>query len=369
MPRLLVCWAWALVAALCCGTSDAFQQPVRRATALRMVASKEASSASSSPPAQTPPLSRSSTEELMKPAEPSRESAVLEAAYVQCEKITSVFAKTFYLGTKLMSEKQRRAVWAIYVWCRRTDDLVDGPRAMMNSNVMRADLAAWEARLYQIWEGKPQDSLDLALLDTKHLYPTLPIEPFCDMIQGMVMDTPDLGQDRYETWDDLYLYCYRVASTVGLMTLPVLGTAEGFTEEDAKGPAIALGIALQITNILRDVGEDAVRGRIYLPKEDLDKFGVSETQILNGVIDENYKNLVKFEIQRARDYYKEAERGVAMLAPSSRLSVQAAADMYGKILEKLEENDYDNFRKRAYVSKPEKFLSLPQSWMKVNAMN
>lgn len=305
----------------------------------------------------------------MKPAEPSRESAVLEAAYVQCEKITSVFAKTFYLGTKLMSEKQRRAVWAIYVWCRRTDDLVDGPRAMMNSNVMRADLAAWEARLYQIWEGKPQDSLDLALLDTKQLYPTLPIEPFCDMIQGMVMDTPDLGQDRYETWDDLYLYCYRVASTVGLMTLPVLGTAEGFTEEDAKGPAIALGIALQITNILRDVGEDAVRGRIYLPKEDLDKFGVSETQILNGVIDENYKNLVKFEIQRARDYYKESERGVAMLAPSSRLSVQAAADMYGKILEKLEENDYDNFRKRAYVSKPEKFLSLPQTWMKVNAMN
>merc|ERR1719235_2367685 len=111
------------------------------------------------------------------------------------------------------------------------------------------------------------------------------------------MDTPELGQDRYETWDELYLYCYRVASTVGLMCLPVLGTAKGYTEEDAKEPAIALGIALQITNILCDVGEDAKRGRIYLPLEDMKRFGVTESQIIQGDLDANYVKLIRFEIQ------------------------------------------------------------------------
>lgn len=301
-------------------------------------------------------------------SDPAREAQVLADAYEQCEKITSVFAKTFYLGTKLMTDEQKRAVWAIYVWCRRTDDLVDGPRAMMAPETMRADLSSWKERLMDVWEDNPQDALDLALLDTKKRYPSMPLQPYLDMIEGMVMDTPQLGQDRYETWDDLYLYCYRVASTVGLMCLPVLGTAKGFTMAEAEKPAVALGIALQITNILRDVGEDAVRGRIYLPLEDMAKFGVTEQQILNGELDDKYINLMKFEIQRARDYYAEAYSGIPMLAPNARLSVQAAADMYSKILDKVEKNNYDNFRKRAYVTKTEKFLTLPKTWFTVSQM-
>lgn len=302
------------------------------------------------------------------PVDPSREQEVLAEAYEQCEKITSIFAKTFYLGTKLMSDEQKSAVWAIYVWCRRTDDLVDGPRAMMSPETMRADLSSWKERLLEVWDGKPQDALDLALLDTKRRYPSLPLQPFLDMIDGMVMDTPQLGQDRYQTWDDLYLYCYRVASTVGLMTLPVFGTAEGFTLDEAEEPAVALGIALQITNILRDVGEDAVRGRIYVPLDDMAQFGVTEQQILNGQMDDNYINLMKFEIQRARDYYATAYRGIPMLSPDSRLSVKAAADMYSQILDKVEKNQYDNFRKRAYVTKTEKFLTLPKTWFDVQKM-
>lgn len=304
----------------------------------------------------------------MEPANLDLEADMLEEAYIQCQKITQIFAKTFYLGTQLMGEKERKAVWAIYVWCRRTDDLVDGPRAMMNSDGMKEDLDAWEDRLNDVWDGLPKDALDYALLDTRRSYPTLDKQPFQDMIAGMIMDTPQLGKDRYETWEDLYLYCYRVASTVGLMTLPVLGTAKGFTEEQAKVPAIALGIGLQMTNILRDVGEDAVRGRIYLPKEDMDRFGVTEQSILNGVCDERYKNLIKFEIQRARDYYAKSYEGIPMLAPKSRLSVQAAADIYGAILDKIEENDYDNFRKRAYVTKPEKFGKIPMTWWKCRQM-
>jgi phytoene synthase len=281
----------------------------------------------------------------------------LEEAYARCGQITELFSKTFYLATTFMAEEQKKAVWAIYAWCRRTDDLVDGPRAKLNTETLLKDLEDWKNRTSSIWENEPSDVLDVALIDVRKNYPTLPIDPFLDMIEGMVMDTP-LGQDRYQTWDELYLYCYRVASTVGVMTLPVMGTAEGYTEEQARDHAVNLGIALQITNILRDVGEDSRRGRIYLPKEDMDKFNVTESSILNGRVTPQYKELMKHLSQRARDYYKDAYLGVPMLSSKSRLGVQAAGDMYSGILDKLELNDYDNFQKRAFLSKPEKLVKL-----------
>ncbi|CAM9357308.1 unnamed protein product [Discosporangium mesarthrocarpum] len=302
-------------------------------------------------------------EYVMGPADAARRMTVLEQAYKECERITGIFAKTFYLGTKFMSPVARKGVWAIYVWCRRTDDIVDGPRAIVRGKKsMKLDLQQWTQRLEDIWKGKPRDALDLALVDVRQQYPTLPIAPFKDMISGMVMDVPGIGKNRYNTFAELELYCYRVAGTVGLMTLPILGTSKGVSEEDAKFPALSLGIALQLTNILRDVGEDAVRGRIYLPLEDLDRFGVPEQNIMNGILDSNYKEMMKYQIARARFYYKQAARGIPMLAPESRLPVQASLDMYGKILSAIEANDYDNFRKRAYISKTEKLLTLPLSW-------
>ncbi|CAM9630270.1 unnamed protein product [Ectocarpus sp. 12 AP-2014] len=295
----------------------------------------------------------------------SRRRAVLNQAYQECERITGIFAKTFYLGTKFMSPVARKAVWAIYVWCRRTDDIVDGPRAMVRGKKsMQKDLTDWAARLDNVWEGKPKDALDLALVDVRQNYPTLPIAPFKDMIDGMIMDVPGIGKNRYQTFEELELYCYRVAGTVGLMVLPILGTADGVSEEDAKFPALSLGIALQLTNILRDVGEDAVRGRIYLPLEDLEKFGVDPENIMNGILDSNYKELMRYQIARARFYYKQAARGIPMLSPEGRLPVQASLDMYGKILTAIEGNNYDNFRKRAYISKTEKLLTLPFSYAK-----
>ena len=236
--------------------------------------------------------------------------------------------------------------------------------AMLGPERMEEDLRLWKERLDRIWVQEPTDALDMALSDAKKNYPSMDIEPYNDMIDGMLMDTPghQLFQDRYETWDELYTYCYRVAGTVGLMVLPVLGTSTTHTLEEAIPPGLSLGIAFQITNILRDVGEDALRGRIYLPREDMSKFGVTEEQIIKGVLDDNYKNLMKFEIQRARDYYVEAEAGIPMLAPEARVGVAMALRVYRGILDKLEENDYDNFRKRAYVSKLEKFLYLPDAW-------
>lgn len=130
-----------------------------------------------------------------------------------------------------------------------------------------------------------------------------------------------------------------------------------------REPALSLGVAFQLTNILRDVGEDAVkRGRVYLPREDMDKFGVTDEQIFAQRVDKNYENMMKFQIERARMYYERARRGVFMLAEESRLPVQSSLDAYGRILEKIEENGYDTLTTRAYVDKWEKLSLIPFSW-------
>ena len=293
----------------------------------------------------------------------ARREALLEESYETCREITEVYAKTFYFGTSFFSEEKRKAVWAVYAWCRRTDDLVDKPRQETVS--LRVELAEWRARLRDIWRGRAHDSIDLALVDTVKKYPTLSITPFEDMIKGMVMD---LDQNRFETFDELYLYCYRVAGTVGLMTMPIMGTAPGKTYEQALEPALALGVALQLTNILRDVGEDRVRQRIYLPQEDLRRFGVTEQSLLKGIKDEKYVNMIKFQIERAREWYKRAEDGIPMLAEDARLPVRASLDMYSSILSKIEDNNYDNFNKRAYTAKWEKLLMLPKSYLNVRSL-
>lgn len=287
---------------------------------------------------------------------------ILRKVYVESGEVTSAFAKTFYMGTQLLPEASREAIWAIYVWCRRTDEIVDAPRE--SDDEMLSDLGIWEMRLENLWKyGEVEDVFDLCLLDVLVKYPTLPITPFVDMVRGMLMDVPGLGQDRYESFEDLHLYCYRVAGTVALMCLPVFGCSPGYDEVVSREPALSLGVAMQLTNILRDVGEDAVtRGRVYLPREDLERFGVTEEQILEQRVDENYINMMKFSITRARMYYERARRGVFMLAEESRLPVQSSLDAYGTILDKIEENGYDTLTTRAYVDKWEKLSMIPFSW-------
>nr|BAU24764.1 phytoene synthase [Euglena gracilis] len=288
----------------------------------------------------------------------------VEEAYNEVEKIMAHYAKTFYLGSKFFPLKKRKAIWAVYVWCRRTDEIVDGPTVSKDPTKLLADLREWEQRLDLMFDGKAVDALDYALAESLKVFPGKK-QPYYDMIEGMRMDLPVVGQQRYQTWDDLYLYCYRVASTVGLMTLPVMGLTPGYTFEQAEPPAVALGIALQITNILRDVGEDyRDRGRIYLPLEDMARFGVTEDQIQAEIVDENYRALMRFEIQRARDYYALAKTGIPMLAPEARMPVQSSLDLYSQILDSIERNDYDNFRQRAYVSNWNKLVTLPLSWLR-----
>ncbi|MBR8826378.1 MAG: phytoene synthase [Gomphosphaeria aponina SAG 52.96 = DSM 107014] len=301
---------------------------------------------------------------------PMKPQASLSEAYEYCRQITAKYSKTFYLGTLLMPEEKRQAIWAIYVWCRRTDELVDGPQAKFTTP---ETLDEWEKDLEKVFAGHPLSISDVALVNTLARFP-MDIQPFRDMIAGQRMD---LYRSRYESFSELELYCYRVAGTVGLMSSAVLGVdysyrnAPWYKENDIDLPqeeAIALGVANQLTNILRDVGEDAGRGRIYLPLEDLELFNYTEKDLLNGVIDDRWRALMRFEIQRARKYYNEAEKGICALNPDSRWPVWAALMLYQGILDVIERNQYDVFTKRAYVPSFEKMLYLPVSWLRAQAL-
>jgi 15-cis-phytoene synthase len=283
----------------------------------------------------------------------------LSEAYEVCRHITAKYAKTFYLGTMLTSRPKRRALWALYAWCRRTDELVDGVQSETTTSDTLLD---WEKQLEGAFAGRAFNAADLALADTIERYP-IAIQPFKDMIAGMRMD---LSYDRYQTFEDLHLYCYRVAGTVGLMSAAVMGfeTTDPNIIATATEAAIALGIAMQLTNILRDIGEDAARGRIYLPLEDLQNFNYSEQDLLNCVVDERWENLMQFQVQRARQFYSQAEKGISALRRDSRWPVWSSLMLYRNILNVIERNNYEVFGKRAYVSTSNKLITLPWAWLR-----
>ncbi|KAK1295617.1 hypothetical protein QJS10_CPB15g00151 [Acorus calamus] len=282
---------------------------------------------------------------------------MLNEAYDRCGEICAEYAKTFYLGTLLMTPERQRAIWAIYVWCRRTDELVDGPNA---SHITPSALDRWEKRLEDLFDGRPYDMLDGALADTVSRFP-VDIQPFRDMIEGMRLD---LRKSRYQSFDELYLYCYYVAGTVGLMSVPVMGIdpESQASTESVYNAALALGIANQLTNILRDVGEDAGRGRIYLPQDELAQAGLSDDDVFAGKVTDRWRNFMKNQIKRARMFFDQAEEGVTELNQASRWPVWASLLLYRQILDEIEANDYDNFTKRAYVSKVKKILALPVAY-------
>ncbi|XP_068639702.1 phytoene synthase 2, chloroplastic [Aristolochia californica] len=284
---------------------------------------------------------------------------LLNEAYDRCADICAEYAKTFYMGTMLMTPERRRAIWAIYVWCRRTDELVDGPNA---SHITPTALDRWEKRLEDLFGGRPYDMFDAALSDTVSKFP-VDIQPFKDMIEGMRMD---LVKSRYKNFDELYLYCYYVAGTVGLMSVPIMGIDPNSqaSTESVYNAALALGLANQLTNILRDVGEDARRGRIYLPQDELSQAGLCEEDIFAGRVTDKWRSFMKNQIKRARMFFKEAEEGVTELNPASRWPVWASLLLYRQILDEIEANDYNNFTKRAYVSKTKKIMALPMAYTK-----
>ena len=290
----------------------------------------------------------------------------LEKAYEICRVETQKWAKTFYLGTLLLPLEKRKAIWAIYVWCRRTDEIMDSIEASTKSKEELSDnLNEWEENTKNVFKGNIKSDLDAVLLNTLEKFPQS-IDPYLDMIEGQRMD---LNKFRYKNFSELKLYCYRVAGTVGLMTQNVMGIDSAYTsapwsnKPDPSEAAIALGIANQLTNILRDVGEDRQRGRIYLPQDDIEKFNYSEHELLNGKINNQWRKLMDFQLTRARDWFQKSEDGIKWLSADARWPVWTSLRLYRGILDSIERLDYDVFNNRAFVRKSVKALEIPISFL------
>ena len=290
----------------------------------------------------------------------------LEKAYEVCRVETQKWAKTFYLGTLLLPLEKRKAIWAIYVWCRRTDEIMDSIEASTKSKEELSDnLNEWEENTKNIFKGNIKSDLDAVLHNTLEKFPQS-IDPYLDMIEGQRMD---LNKFRYKNFSELKLYCYRVAGTVGLMTQNVMGIDSAYTsapwsnKPDPSEAAIALGIANQLTNILRDVGEDRQRGRIYLPQDDIKKFNYSEHELLNGKINNQWRELMDFQLTRARDWFQKSEDGIKWLSADARWPVWTSLRLYRGILDSIEKLDYDVFNNRAFVRKSVKALEIPISFL------
>ncbi|HET7089414.1 MAG TPA: squalene/phytoene synthase family protein [Anaerolineae bacterium] len=267
--------------------------------------------------------------------EPVQNAALLQRAYAHCEAITAEHSRSFHMASQLLPVDKRRAVRALYAFCRTSDDVVDRP-----SGDAEAMLAAWRERV--LMPHPPEDDpVAVAWADTLWRF-RIPHRYVEQLIGGVARD---LLQQRYETFDDLAAYSYGVASTVGLMSMHITG----FSGPEAIPYAIKLGVALQVTNVLRDVGEDYRNGRVYLPQEDLRRFGIAEDQLAEGRVDDRWRAFMQFQIDRNRRLYEDAWPGIAMLNADGRFAIAAAAMLYRAILDDIEAHDYDVFTRRAHV--------------------
>lgn len=275
-------------------------------------------------------------------------SPFLAPAYAYAAAITREHSRTFYTASGLLPAPERAAVRALYAFCRVSDDLVDTGKGDRLSA-----LNSWRQR--SLAPNPPVDSLvALAWADTRSRY-QIPSRYAEQLLDGVAQD---LTVNRYDTFAELAQYCYGVASTVGLMAMHVVG----YSGAEAIPYAVKLGVALQLTNILRDVGEDWANGRLYLPREELAAFALTEADVADGHVDRRWRHFMQFQIRRARQLYEEALPGVNMLGASGRFAIGAAAELYGAILNDIEAHDYDVFQRRAYVSGRRKLSQLPGIW-------
>lgn len=250
----------------------------------------------------------------------------------------------FYLSFLTLPAPKREAIETIYTFCRVADDIVDENRDVVER---RARLRVWTEELQRSLTG---DSRYTLLNKTSRIVRrfNIPVLHLYDLLEGMEMD---LSKNRYETFADLRNYCYKAASTVGLMCAEIFG----YHHVRTKQYAIFLGIALQLTNILRDVKQDAKRGRIYLPLEDLRRFGLTEEDILNNVYDERFKALMKFEVERTREFYRKAKEALAEDDKPLFTAARIMGLTYYLLLRRIEKVQYDVFSKRIRLSTSIKF--------------
>lgn len=287
----------------------------------------------------------------------------LRAAYSVCRHIARSAAKNFYYGFLLLPHRKRNALSAVYAFMRHADDLSDDPS--IPAEERRAKLDEWMDALRRVVAGERTDDPVLFALADSQKHFNIPLELLEKLVHGTEMDVPAAADDRlprmqYETFNQLYDYCYHVASVVGLVCIRIFG----YRDPRAEKLAEEVGVAFQLTNILRDVKEDAGLGRVYLPREDFARFGVEVQALTNGSAPESLRPVMEFEALRARGYYRAAEELVPLIDDDSRAALWTLVEIYRRLLERIIARDYDVFSERVSLSAAEKVRVMAKGFLR-----
>ncbi|HET7600054.1 MAG TPA: squalene/phytoene synthase family protein [Gemmatimonadales bacterium] len=278
-------------------------------------------------------------------------SAALERSYRAAERVTAEWAKSFYFASRFLPPEKRRAVFALYDYCRYADNLVDA-RGSTPAAIVRAELAGLAAEVRAMHAGEPPaGSRWLALADTLARYP-VPLAPLLELLDGVALDLEPVAMPHFGA---LHRYCRLVAGGVGLMLGPILGASPAALHESG----VRLAVAMQLTNVLRDVGEDLDAGRVYLPADELARFELDRDALAARRVTPAFRRCMAFQIARARRYFHEGGRVVSSFpADGSRLTVRLLQKTYAGILDAIERLDYDVFGARAHVTSRRKLVIL-----------
>ena len=261
-------------------------------------------------------------------------------------KITKESKTNFLYSFSLLTAEKNEAINTVYAFCRKTDDIVDDESTTIEDRFDK--LSLWREEFEKALNGNTEHALLEQVVRIINKF-AIPVEPFYDLIEGMEMD---LKKNRYKTFEELYDYCYRAAATVGLMSVEIFG----YRNKNTKEFAVNLGVAMQLTNILRDVKKDAERGRIYIPEKDLIRFGYTENDLLDYKYNNSFIELMKFESNRAKEYYKVADDFLSKEDKGLMFPARIMEYIYFNILDKIESMNYNLFGKVAKVSRIRKLL-------------
>ncbi len=264
---------------------------------------------------------------------------------------TKAAGSNFYYSFLLLPKPKRDAMFAVYAFCKYTDDLVDEDQ---NGADKKALLDDWRLEIERLYQGRPLHPITQSLANSLEQF-HIPQNYLNDLVDGMEMD---LNQSRYRTFDELLLYCYRVASVVGLMSIEIFGYSSEKTKQYAKD----LGIAFQLTNIIRDIKCDAEIGRIYIPQEDLNRFDCTEVDLKAGRLSRAVNDLISFQVVRAKEYFQRAAANLPLIDRSAMLTAEIMANIYFRILEKVERAHYDVFSGKISLSKAVKLGIALSMW-------
>ena len=276
----------------------------------------------------------------------------LDAAYDLCRRITKAEAKNFYYAFRTLPAFKRRAIYAAYAFCRLCDDISDDD---MSREGRIEGFRGVRESLALARENRSDEPVFAALADAAFRF-GIPWEHFDEIVAGVEMD---LDITRYETFDDLREYCHKVASVVGLVSIEIFGHDD---HPEVEKYAVDLGLAMQLTNILRDIKEDAERDRVYLPQDELQRFECSEDDLTNGVVNEPFRELMRFQVRRTREFFASGRKLIPLLEPDARACTAVLIGVYASILDRIEASDYDVFSQRVSLSIGQKLITMAKLW-------